>query len=222
MTDQLLEAIGSRFTSQDTATFRLGNLLMLQPPRAKSIPALHTWFNRVVGETRPFKMLPWDQLWEVLGAPADESRDVFIWGSIDMKTGLLTLVRGNLEQITVPTSIFRPSGTSRPNFDKFGLDDYGHAIRFGVYEASADYVLYEASPDYRRRINAKRRKEERGLGPSLRRLRIQRGIAQNGFPSVPAKTISRIERGEVEKPHARTLRIISETLGVPAEEFELY
>ena len=132
------------------------------------------------------------------------------------------LVRGNFDHITVPLSIFRPSGTSKPEFRRFELDDYGHTVRFGEYEASAHFILYEADPDYRKRMNARRRAEEKGFGPSLRRLRIQKGISQDDFPGVNAKTISRIERGEVEKPHDATLTVIAKTLGVDPDEVGSY
>ena len=103
------------------------------------------------------------------------------------------LVRGNFDRMTVPLSIFRPSGTSKPDFRRIELDDYGHTVRFGEYEASADFILYEADPDYRKRLNAKRRVEEKGFGPSLRRLRIQKATRQEDFPGINAKIIARIE-----------------------------
>jgi len=101
--------------------------------------------------------------------------DVFIGGVIDTDFGLLKLVRGDFEPITVPLSIFRPSGTSTPTFTRFELADYGHSIRFGEYEASAHFILYETDADYRKRMKKKQRAEESSFGASLRRLRVLRG-----------------------------------------------
>ena len=64
--------------------------------------------------------------------------------------------------------------------------------------------------------------QERGFGPALRRLRIQRGLSREGFPGVSAKFIARLERGEVARPHGRTLNLIASALGVPADQIESY
>jgi transcriptional regulator with XRE-family HTH domain len=37
-----------------------------------------------------------------------------------------------------------------------------------------------------------------------------------------SKEIARLERNEVEKPHARTLEVLAERLGVPANEIDSY
>ena len=71
---------------------------------------------------------------------------------------------------------------------------------------------------YRRRLRA----EEKTFGASLRRLRVLRGLRQNDFAPLPAKTIARVERGEVAKPHGQTLGRIAERLGVAAGEIESY
>jgi transcriptional regulator with XRE-family HTH domain len=43
-----------------------------------------------------------------------------------------------------------------------------------------------------------------------------------GTPGVSPKTIARIERGETEKPHGKTLRILAHALAVQPEEIETY
>jgi hypothetical protein len=102
------------------------------------------------------------------------------------------------------------------------LDDHGHTIRFGEYEAATDAILYERDADYRKRVNAKRRADEKGFGPSLRRLRIQKGLAQDKFPGIAAKTIARLERNEVVKPQDRTLHVIADVLGVEPDQIETF
>jgi DNA-binding XRE family transcriptional regulator len=95
-------------------------------------------------------------------------------------------------------------------------------LRFGDYEATADVVLWEVDPDYRRRAKDKERAHAAGFGPSLRRLRKQRGLSQSDFPNVARKTISRIEKGEIGKPRAATLRRIAKALGVAPDQIETY
>lgn len=152
----------------------------------------------------------------------DKSRDLFIGGAVDIESKTLALIRGNLDRLIVPLHIFRPSGNCKPDFDQFRIVDYGQTIQFGKYEAAADFVLYLADPEYRIRVNAARRAEEKGFGPSLRRLRHLKNLPRDAFDGVTEKTIARIERGEVGKPQGKTLRIISETLNLTPDEIESY
>ncbi len=199
-----------------------GNLLMLEATKTQMLPTLEQLFGRVIGATKQFKRLPLDELTTVLNASAADRRDVFIGGVVCAEIGSLVLVRGNLEPVVVPLSMFRPSGSAKPDFGKFELGDYGRTLRFGEYEATADIVLWEIDQDYRKRLKAVERVHAKGFGPSLRRLRKQRGLSQSEFPNVARKTISRIERGEVEKPHGTTLNRIAKALGVAPEEIETY
>jgi hypothetical protein len=123
----------------------------------------------------------------------------------------------------VPLSIFTPSGDgTAPDFADFAPIDYGHAVRFDPYQAAADAIFYEADPEWRRRMRKRLTAEERSFGASLRRLRLQRQLRQSDFGDVPKKTIARIERGEVSKPHGTTLARIAGVLGVTPEEIESY
>lgn len=162
--------------------------------------------------------LPGDQLTEVFAQI--ERRDLFIAGNMNKKEGTLTLVRGNMETITIPLKLFRKSGKLTPDFGRFELDDYGNTLRFGEYEASSDFVLWEVDPHYRERVK-KRERQPSGLGASLRRLRIQRGLSESDF-GVTSRTILRIEQGKVAKPRRKTLDLIARTLCVPLEEIETY
>ncbi len=47
-------------------------------------------------------------------------------------------------------------------------------------------------------------------------------VSRDDFAPLSAKTIARIERNEVEKPHGETLRIIAKRLNVDPEEIETY
>jgi hypothetical protein len=122
----------------------------------------------------------------------------------------------------VPLSMFRPSGKATPDPSDFAVEDYGHTVRLGKYEAAADAILYEVDPDFRTRLNAKRRQQDRGFGASLRRLRLQRHLARGDFPGLSAKSIDRIERGETGNPHGKTHAVLAKALGVKPEEIESY
>ena len=67
--------------------------------------------------------------------------------------------------------MFPAVGPSKPDFDRFAVDDFGYAIRFGDFETSAHSLLYKIDPEYRSRANKRRLAEEKGFGPALRRLR---------------------------------------------------
>jgi hypothetical protein len=180
---------------------------------------LRTVFQPVVVARSGF--LAVDDLVEVLSAP--NAADLFIGGRVDAETGALLLYRGNLESIVVPLASFVPTpGGPPPDPSRFSIADYGQTVKLGDYEASAEAILYEIDPDYRRRLRERRRNEDQGFGPSLRRLRIQRGLRQTDFPGITEREIGRIERGEVDKPHESTVRKIAEHLGVAPQEIEEY
>ena len=104
----------------------------------------------------------------------------------------------------------------KPDFDQFLIDDYGQTVKFGDYEASTESILYEFDADYRKRHRKNLIKTEKGLGASIRRLRLQKGLRQTDFSSVDLseKEIRRIEAGEIKKPHQATLQKIAKKLGV--------
>lgn len=62
---------------------------------------------------------------------------------------LLTAECGEGEQrqesfhvVTVPLQYFR-GGTTKPDFYTFKIEDFGHAVSFGPYEASSESICYE-------------------------------------------------------------------------------
>ena len=218
-TERLVKA-ASAFFIEHPKQRALGDLFMLAPPRSGVVPSLHGFFRTVVGEVPSFKLLPSEQLPEVL--TSEERRDLFIAGCIDEESETATLVRGDFSRLTVPLKLFARTGPTKPDFRQFGLDDYGYALRFGDYEASAHSVLYRVDPDYRRRINNLRRAQEKGFAPSLRRLRLLRGLSRGDVPGISATTIARLERGETGKPHGGTLTRIAKALDVWPEEIESF
>ena len=65
--EPLVGAVCSHFMQNKTGP-ALGDLLMVEPPRSELIPSLHGQFRRVVGEVPSFRMLPSEQLMEVLAS----------------------------------------------------------------------------------------------------------------------------------------------------------
>jgi hypothetical protein len=200
---------------------QLGRLLILHTPRPESIPILEELFTPVAWGASFFKTLPPRELAEVL--VSDNRHNLVIAGFVDPQTETLTLFRGDFEKFSVPLSLFKPSGTGIvPDAAALEVTDYGQTIRLGNYEAATDAVLYEVDSDFRRAIHAKRREEEKTFGASLRRLRKSKGLRQGDFGPIPAKTIARIERGETQEPHGKTLQLIAERLEVDADEIKTY
>jgi hypothetical protein len=200
---------------------RLGGLLTLFKPRTQSIQPLEDLFDPFVWSPGDFGHLPIDELAEVL---ADEQRgDLFIGGYADLGNQTLTLVRGNLRRLSIPLSMFVPSGLGEtPDPSRLAFTDCGNTVRLGNYEAAADAILYEADPDYRSRLVAKKRAEDKTFGACLRRLRLLRGLRQTDFGDVTGKTIARLERGETGAPHGQTLKVIAKRLGVESAEIMDY
>jgi Helix-turn-helix len=200
---------------------RGGHLLTLTPPRAESIPALLGLFHPVFGLVEGFRWLPEEELVEAIAR--DDAAERFIGGYVDPKGKALTLLRGDLETVVAPLSIFQRSGEgTEPDFARLRLTDYGRTVALGDYEASADAILYELDPQYRHRLKKRRRQDERTFGAALMRLRKQRRLKRSDFGHVSAKEIARIERNEITKPHARTLEAIAARLGVRVDEIADY
>ena len=203
------------------ANLRESHLLTLTPPRLESIPALLGLFNPVSGLVEGFRWLPKDELIAVITRA--DAADRFIGGNVDLKAKALTLLRGNMKTVVAPFSIFQESGDgTKPDFSKLGLTDYGRTIVLGGYEASADAVLYEVDPEYRRKLNKQRRQSEKSFGASLMRLRKQRRLKRTDFSPISSKAIARLERNEIANPHAKTLQVLANRLGVPTEEIESF
>jgi hypothetical protein len=214
MTDELLKSIPWPLNR------RLGRAILLHKPTVESIATLSKLFERVAyGAYRGF--LSGEELAEVLKA---SNRDVlFIGGTVDKGSETVTLWRGNLDSLIVPFSAFSVSGDGiEPDFNDFGVIDYGQVVRFGNYEATTDVILYKYDSEYRRRKNKERIASERGLGPAIRRLRIQRGLRQEDFPGIAAKTIARIEQGKVGSVHEKTRAAIASALGVDPKELDTF
>ncbi len=210
----LTDALVKR-ASSDHAT--LGSALFIHPLDIKTIPVLSSRFHHVAFNVDG-TFLPAEELAEVLGA--EQRANLFLGGFVNQESETVTFWRGNLESLTVPCTMFEPSGDgTTPNFADFSITDGGQTVKFGDYEAAVEAILYEADPKYRRAIAKQRSREDRSFGAALRRLRKQRGLRREDFaPAVAAKTVARIEQGQVTHPQKATLEALAKRLGVEPDE----
>jgi hypothetical protein len=162
---------------------------------------------------------------ELLAVIASESPgDLFIGGAVDPTTQSVVLYRGNLEPLVVRLDWFEPSGDGvRPDVTKFAVTDFGQTVGFGEYEAASHTILYDHDKAYRRRAKARTVQQDKSFGGCLHRLRILRGLGQGDFgPEISAKEIARLEKGQVKKPHADTLKALAKRLRVKPAEIDTY
>lgn len=168
-------------------------------------------------------LLPVDELLCALTSP--ERERLLIGGAVDHEDGVLLLHRADLSRppLLVPMAWFTPSGDgTAPDFARFAVVDYGTAVQLGEYEASASAILYEFDAEYRRQARRELVETDESFGASLRRLRLQKGLARADFPGISEKQIARIERGETGRPRRATLERIADRLGVAPEDIATY
>jgi Helix-turn-helix len=196
-------------------------LLALGSANGARHPLLHAVFRVVVSADEGIRLLPIDELADVLGSP--HRADLFVGGAGAPNDAAVILYRGNLEPLIVPLAWFkaRPDGP-KPDLDRLAVADFGQTVCLGEYEAATDAILYEFDDAYRRRAKRRELGRDSSLGGSLRRLRLQKGLQRKDFRGLTPKEIARIERGEVKKPHPRTLAILAKRLGVPAKQLSTY
>jgi hypothetical protein len=200
---------------------RRQDLLLLRSPGPGGRELLGALFRHVIATDDDVRLLPLDELVEVL---AVETRgDRFIGGAVAPSYKSIVLYRGTLAPLVVPAALFKARHIGpKPDFDDLEIIDFGQTVRLGKYEAAADAILYKLDADFRRRARQRQLGEDRSFGGALRRLRLQKGLSRGQFPGLSAKEIARLERGEVEQPHAATLAVLAKRLGVPAAAIGSY
>jgi hypothetical protein len=191
-------------------------LLLLSQIEQPTLESVERLFDAVVVAE------PSADLLEILSA---KNRDeLFLRASHDPVANHVVIHRGDLSTLVVPLSWFTPTaGGPQPDAGRVRVVDGGQTLALGDYEAAASAILYEFDPDYRQRAKKRALARDTTFGGSLRRLRIQKGLARSDFgPNLSAKTVGRIERGEVEKPRGRTLALLAKKLKVPVDEIASY
>ena len=177
---------------------------------------LSAYFRHVLTVRDSLFLLDPPELIDVLSS--EDKQDLFIGGTVDAKDQAVVLYRGSLDPLVVPLAWFS-AGKHSPPADptKFAVEDSGQTVRLGDFEAATDAILYEFDREYRARSRKHAIETDDSFGASLRRLRLQKGLSREDFNGVAAKTIARIERNEIQKPHEETLAIVADRLGVSRE-----
>lgn len=183
---------------------------------------LNVYFRHVLAAKEAISYLDAQELAEVLVAP--NRADLFIGGTVDMKDEAVVLYRGTIDPLVVPLAWFVGQSSSSPKADpqKFQVSDFGQTVKLGEFEAASDAILYEFDSDFRRRRKKELLKEDKSLGASIRRLRLQKNLRRDDFPGISAKTIARIERNEIGAPQAQTLAVIASRLDVKESDLGSY
>ncbi len=196
-----------------TGRRRRGSLVLLDALPDDLWTLFASRFERVV--RLPPARLDDADLAEVLARP--DRADFCLGGTIDASAGVAVLVRGDLSILAAPLADFPPAGDgTAPDFGDFGVTDSGRTLRFGSYESAFDALLYLHDAAFRRRRRDSRARES-PLAGAVRRLRLQRRLRLDDFGAL-AKTVARIERGEVRRPRRATIEAIALRLGVAADE----
>lgn len=193
-------------------------LLSMRPIDDTRRELAHALFDTVVAASEGVRLLPREELCEVMSTP--NRADYIVGGSSSGDP--IVLFRGDLSRLLVPRSFFRTNPTARPDFDDFEVTDYGQTVQLGEYGASTHAILYAFDRDYRRRAKANAVEKDESFGGCLRRLRTLRGLRQSDFGQISREEIARIERGSVKKPHGATLAVVAKRLGVRPEEIATY
>jgi hypothetical protein len=195
-------------------------LLLLEPVDRARHGLLHALFRFVVLLDKDVKLLPADDIAEVIASSNRD--DLFIGGTLDLADGTLVLYRGNLEPFIVPISWFNLPKGLRLSGEDFEVIDFGQTVRLGAIEAATEAILYEFDADARRRAKLRSRANDSSFGGALRRLRLQRGLSRDEFEGISAREIGRIERGEIANPRAATVAKLARRLGVKPDEIESF
>lgn len=181
---------------------------------------LNLVFRVVVSPGEGMKLLPMNELKDVLAAP--ERGDLIIGGFASPCDEIVVLYRGTLEPVVVPFAWFRRREGAQPRFDALAVTDFGQTVAFGDHEVATDLILYAHDAEYRRRAKQRELEHDDSFGASVRRLRLSHGLRRGDFAGISEKEVARIERGEIETPHRRTLETIAARLGVDVEELGSY
>ena len=194
------------------------HLVALEPVASHRLVILQHLFKSVIAGA---ELLELPDLLDV--AASFNRNDLFIGGIVDIEDQALILYRGDFTSLLVPFAWFEPRPVAgSPDWSRFQVTDCGQTLRVGEYEAAADAILYDFDPVFRREAKMRLLQQDDSFGGALRRLRLQRGLRQSDFPPLSVKEVARIERGEVSKPHRRTMLTLANRLGVEPEEIEDY
>lgn len=102
-----------------------------------------------MAEKIEYRMIPKEELWEILELPTKNT--YFVGINVDQDEKIVILLRGDESVLRVPFSWFEEGAVEKPNFKDYEVIDYGLTIRFGNYEAAGDAILYDFDEDFRKK-----------------------------------------------------------------------
>ena len=179
--------------------------------RCEILPALMARFERIVWFDSP------DHVSQAKRKAIERHDSSVILGSLfDGRTGTLSLMRCDLSCAIVPRDLAHRiwgGGDQRPE-----LSDDGTMLSCHGRNMSASEILAAVDPVFRREYRRRIWAQQRDLGSRIRHLRKLRHARREDFPGVTAKTVARIERGEIKNPQKETLRLIALHLGVKSDQ----
>jgi len=98
-------------------------------------------FEKIIEKTNEYdKKLSRDEIIEIYESSKSNIFNIFLAGTINKNNNTVILLRGNLQEITVPFSIFE-NFKFIPDFNNLHIDDYGYTIGFGEFESTPEYIL---------------------------------------------------------------------------------
>ena len=195
-----------------------GHLVLTALPRASLLAALQAMFRSVVCLAAAATL----ELGELVNAMGDsEACGRLIAAVLDVPSGVLALWRGDASSLAVPLVWFSPQ------IDLGGAANAIVTVRSGGRELAigeavfcSDDVIAAFDPDHRRRLRWRRWQQDTTLGAMVRRRRHELGLRREEFPGIDAKTVARIERGEILRPQRETLRLIAQCLGLDLDSLQ--
>ncbi|MEM7180477.1 MAG: helix-turn-helix transcriptional regulator [Spirochaetota bacterium] len=164
-------------------------------------------------------LLPEEELLEALNA--ENKYELAIGAKMDEARKYVIITKGDLSTMLIPFKYIKNT-SKKIAIGKLKLIDCGQTLDFDGYEVAFDAILYDLDQEYRKRLLKKRKAEDRSFGACLKRLRVAQRLKQSNFQEITEKEIGRIERGEVKKPHQKTIQKILNVLGVDEETLLTY
>lgn len=92
-------------------------------------------------------LLQSEELVEIFALSDEEAGKLLIGGIVITEKDIILLIKGDMSILKIPLSFFSPTGEGlKPDFNKFRVIDFGHAVSFGEYEAATDAILHAPNP----------------------------------------------------------------------------
>jgi len=85
-----------------------------------------------------------EEVIEIQKLSISEQAKYIILAEVKLDRNILFFIRGNGAGGSVSLDCFTP-GKETPDFNQVEIIDYGQTVRFGDYEAAADYIIEESA-----------------------------------------------------------------------------